>query len=113
MGPAAVACGFGMFFFGYTLENGSAAELCAFLQGLMMVGVLIGIFATLSYGLDAFRSQANEIFIMNMLFKVHHLSDPALSLISQGVQQLTAVPFRILYRTSCFMAFPIMPTLGS
>ena len=35
-----------------------------------MVGVLIGIFATLSYALDAFRKQSNEIFIMNMLFKV-------------------------------------------
>jgi len=36
----------------------------------MMVGVLIGIFATLSYGLDAFRTQSNEIFVMNMLMKV-------------------------------------------
>ena len=36
-----------------------------------MVGVLIGIFATLSYALDSFRKQSNEIFIMNMLFKVH------------------------------------------
>lgn len=35
-----------------------------------MFGVLIGIFSTLSYGLDSFRSQSNEIFIMNMLFKV-------------------------------------------
>lgn len=34
-----------------------------------MVGVLIGIWSTLSYGLDSFRSQANEIFVMNMLFK--------------------------------------------
>ena len=70
--PAGIACGFGMFFFGYTLENGSAAELCAFLQGVMMVGVLIGIFSTLSYGLDSFRSQSSEIFVMNMLFKVSH-----------------------------------------
>lgn len=36
----------------------------------MMVGVLIGIFATLAYALDAFRSQSNEMFIMNMVFKV-------------------------------------------
>lgn len=69
MAPSAVFCAFGMFFFGYTLQNGSAAELCAFLQGVMMVGVLIGIWSTLSYGLDSFRSQANEIFVMNMLFK--------------------------------------------
>jgi hypothetical protein len=70
MAPAGVFCAFGMFFFGYTLEKGSPAELCAFLQGVMMVGVLIGIYSTLSYGLDSFRSQSNEIFVMNMLFKV-------------------------------------------
>ncbi len=69
MFPTAIFCSFGMFFFGYTLAHGSAAELCAFLQGVMMVGVLIGIFATLSYGLDSFRGQSNEIFVMNMLFK--------------------------------------------
>jgi hypothetical protein len=69
MVPTAVACSFGMFFFGYTLAHGSPAALCAFLQGVMMVGVLIGIFSTLSYGLDSFRHQSNEIFVMNMLFK--------------------------------------------
>ena len=67
--PTAICCTFGMFFFGYTLEQGSAAILCSFLQGVMMVGVLIGIFSTLSYGLDSFRDQSNEIFIMNMVFK--------------------------------------------
>jgi len=71
MAPAGVACGIGMFLFGYTLAIGANAILCAFLQGVMMVGVLIGIFSTLSYGLDAFRSQSNEIFIMNMFFKVY------------------------------------------
>jgi hypothetical protein len=70
MGAASVACGIGMFLFGFTMSIGANAVLCAFLQGVMMVGVVIGIFATLSYGLDAFRSQSNEIFIMNMLFKV-------------------------------------------
>jgi hypothetical protein len=70
MAPTCVCCGFGMFFFGYTLDKGSPAALCAFLQGVMMVGVLMGIFSSLSYGLDAFRNQSNEIFIMNMLFKV-------------------------------------------
>lgn len=68
--PACIACGLGMFLFGYTMAIGAAAELCSFLQGVMMVGVLIGIFSTLSYGLDSFRSQSNEIFVMNMLFKV-------------------------------------------
>ncbi|KAJ4549035.1 hypothetical protein HRR77_003914 [Exophiala dermatitidis] len=67
--PACIACGLGIFLFGYTMSIGSPAELCAFLQGVMMFGVLIGIFSTLSYGLDSFRSQSNEIFVMNMLFK--------------------------------------------
>ena len=70
MSVGGVACGLGMFLFGYAMAVGANAILCAFLQGVMMVGVLIGIFATLSYGLDAFRNQSNEIFIMNMLFKV-------------------------------------------
>ncbi|TKA69878.1 hypothetical protein B0A55_08828 [Friedmanniomyces simplex] len=69
MSIGGVTSGIGMFLFGYTMAIGAAAELCAFLQGLMMFGVLIGIFATLSYGLDAFRTQSNEIFVMNMLFK--------------------------------------------
>lgn len=68
--PAGIACGIGMFLFGYTLSIGADAILCAFLQGVMMVGVLIGIFSTLSYGLDSFRNQSSEIFVMNMLFKV-------------------------------------------
>jgi hypothetical protein len=70
MSGATVFMGLGMFLFGYTMAIGANAILCAFLQGVMMVGVLIGIFATLAYGLDAFRSQSSEIFIMNMLFKV-------------------------------------------
>jgi hypothetical protein len=70
MAPAAVGCGLGMFLFGYTLDIGANAVLCAFLQGVMMVGVLIGINSTMSYGLDAFRSQSNEMFVMNMFFKV-------------------------------------------
>ena len=74
MVPACVCCGLGMFLFGYSLQIGASAYVCAFLQGLMMVGVLIGIFSTLSYGLDSFRSQSNEIFVMNMLFKVQLLN---------------------------------------
>lgn len=69
--PAAIFCGLGMFLFGYTLAIGSPAPLCAFLQGVMNVGILIGIFATLTYGLDSFRKQSNEIFVMNMFFKVN------------------------------------------
>jgi hypothetical protein len=70
MSGATVFMGIGMFLFGYEMAIGANAVLCAFLQGVMMFGVLIGIFATLAYGLDAFRNQSSEIFIMNMLFKV-------------------------------------------
>ena len=65
-----------MFLFGYTLQIGANAILCAFLQGVMMVGVLIGINSSMSYGLDAFRSQSNEMFVMNMFFKVCPFLDP-------------------------------------
>lgn len=70
MSVAMLMCGLGMFLFGYTMSIGAPAPICAFLQGVMMFGVLIGIFSTLSYALDAFRSQSNEMFVMNMLFKV-------------------------------------------
>lgn len=69
MAPAMLMCGIGMFLFGYTMEIGAAAEVCSFLQGVMMFGVLIGIFSTLSYALDAFRNQSSEMFVMNMVFK--------------------------------------------
>lgn len=72
MAPAMVMCGLGMFLFGYAMEIGAAAEVCSFLQGVMMVGVLVGIFSTLTYALDAFRSQSSEMFVMNMVFKVCH-----------------------------------------
>ncbi|KAG8625512.1 hypothetical protein KVT40_007263 [Elsinoe batatas] len=69
MGLAAFGCGIGMFLFGYTMSIGARAELCAFFQGVQMFGVLIGIWSTISYGLDAFRNLSSEMFIMNMLFK--------------------------------------------
>lgn len=77
MSLAMVTCGLGMFLFGYTMQVGAAAPLCAFMQGLMMFGVLIGIFSTLSYALDAFRSQSNEMFVMNMVFKVRIMGSRA------------------------------------
>ena len=75
MSLALVACAIGMFLFGYTMSVGSPSALCAFFQGVMMFGVLIGIFSTLSYALDSFRSQSNEMFVMNMFFKVCHPAD--------------------------------------
>ena len=70
MSLSGIACGVGMFLFGYTMQIGANAALCAFLQGVTNAGVSIGIFSALSYGLDAFRRQSSEIFIMNMVFKV-------------------------------------------
>ncbi len=68
--PCGIFGTIGMFLFGYTMANGKPAVLCAFFQGMQMFGVLIGVWSTTAYGLDAFRSQANEIFVMNMFFKV-------------------------------------------
>lgn len=120
MAVALVFCVIGMCLFGYTMSVGSPSALCAFFQGVMyvsswmrsisngtdvkcrMVGVLIGIFATLSYALDAFRSQSNEIFIMNMLFKVK-LDD------AEPSTHQADTPSR---RTSCSTVFQTLPTRG-
>jgi hypothetical protein len=99
MSLSAVACGVGMFLFGYAMAVGANAVLCAFLQGVMNVGVLIGIFATLSYGLDAFRKESNEIFIMNMFFKV---SSPVISTGCPG--PLAYKIYLLPHRTSCSTA---------
>jgi MFS family permease len=111
--PAGIACGIGMFLFGYTLEIGAAAEVCAFLQGVMMVGVLIGIFSTLSYGLDSFRSQSNEIFVMNMLFKVCLSQMVPTYLPSSLCPKLHIQLANLPIRTSCSTASPISRTIGS
>lgn len=115
MSVAMFTCGIGMFLFGYTMAIGAPAELCAFLQGVMMFGVLIGIFSTLSYALDAFRSQSNEMFIMNMLFKVCDQGDSQRPMshwlcmnLSTDVWEL----FRLL-RTSCFTACLALQMTGS
>ncbi|OQE13588.1 hypothetical protein PENSTE_c052G05494 [Penicillium steckii] len=94
MPVAGVASTVGMFLFGYTMSIGANAILCSFLQGLMMFGVVVGIFSTLSYALDAFKSQANEIFIMNMVFKARTQSNEILP------HSRWLIIFR---RTSCFM----------
>jgi hypothetical protein len=72
--PTAFFCGIGMFLYGYAMKIGASGVLCAFLQGVMQFGVVLGLASTTSYALDAFRDQSNEIFIMAMLFKVS-LSD--------------------------------------
>lgn len=86
MSLAFVTCAIGFFTFGYAMEAGKSAELCSFLWGIQMFGVIIGIWSCLSYGLDAFRNLSSEMFIMNMLFKVrwcslHLLLTPRLTLL--------------------------------
>ena len=36
-----------------------------------MFGVLIAGISSMAYALDSFRESSNELFIMNMFFKVH------------------------------------------
>jgi len=67
---AVICCGVGMFVYGYMLETQASAYLCSFFWGWMMVGVLIAGISSMSYALDSFRESSNELFIMNMFFKV-------------------------------------------
>ena len=69
MFPATVLCAIGMFCYGWFTQIGASAYVCAFFQGVMMCGVLLGTISSVSYALDAYRDSSNEIFIMNMLFK--------------------------------------------
>ena len=71
---AVIGCGVGMFVYGYMLETQASVYVCSFFWGFMMFGVLVGGISTMGYALDAFRESSNELFIMNMFFKVH-LSD--------------------------------------
>lgn len=102
--------GVGMFLFGHLMAVGAPAALCAFCQGLMMFGVLIAIFSSISYGLDAFRSISTETFIMNMLFKnfmfyaLSNFANPWV--ISNGPEQIMYV-FGGTTIFLCLLAFPV------
>lgn len=61
MSVSCVLCAIGMFSWGYAASIGANAILCAFLQGVMLCGVITGMFATLSYGLDAFRKYVLKV----------------------------------------------------
>ena len=73
MAFSGLGCGVGMFLFGHFLEIGANSILCAFFWGIMQFGVIIGVFSSFAYGLDSFRDSSNELFIMNMFFKVTQL----------------------------------------
>jgi hypothetical protein len=67
---ATVTCVPGFFAFGYVLSTGGDPYVISFCQGLLMFGVVIGIWSTISYSLDAYRKASSEIFVMIMTFKV-------------------------------------------
>lgn len=69
MAVCGLFCAVGMFCFGYVLEHGKPAPLCAFVTGLSAFGTLISMVTTYAYGLDGFRGRADQIFIMGMMFK--------------------------------------------
>ncbi|KAJ9608839.1 hypothetical protein H2200_006610 [Cladophialophora chaetospira] len=107
--PCGIFGTIGMFFFGYTMAHGSNAILCAFFQGMQMFGVLIGVWSTTAYGLDAFRSQANEIFIMNMLFKnfmFYALSNFANDWVAAKGPEEIMFTFGGITLAMCLMAIP-------
>jgi hypothetical protein len=67
-----------MFTDGHLLATGASAVLCAVVQAIMMFGIVVASFSMTSYALDSFRNLSNEIFIMNMLFKVDQTSSFAM-----------------------------------
>jgi len=71
MGLGAIGCGVGMFVYGHMLEIQASIYVCSFFWGWMMFGVLIAGISSMAYALDSFRESSNELFIMNMFFKVH------------------------------------------
>lgn len=66
----AIGCGVGMFVYGFMLQTQASIYVCSFFWGWMMFGVLVAGISSMSYALDSFRESSNELFIMNMLFKV-------------------------------------------
>jgi hypothetical protein len=70
MSLAAVGVGVGMFVYGHVLEQQRLVILCSFFWGWMMFGVVVRGISSMSYGLDAFRDISNELFVINIIFKV-------------------------------------------
>ena len=64
-----IFCAVGQFVYGYLRHQLAAPELSAFVNGILVFGVLVGITSVAQYALDAYRDLLNEIFIMTMTFK--------------------------------------------
>ena len=69
MGVGFVFSLLGPMIYGHLLQVQANAELCSFLHGVSMFGILVGSISTAEYALDAYREMSNEIFIAAMCFK--------------------------------------------
>jgi hypothetical protein len=67
--PGTITLVASMFGLGYGIAGGESVYLLSFLWGLQMFGIALITISTSAYALDAFRENANEIFIMAMVFK--------------------------------------------
>jgi hypothetical protein len=69
MVPGSIFTVAGLIGFGYCAADTVSVYLLAFVWGLTLFGITIAAISTSSYALDAYRDNANEIFIMAMMFK--------------------------------------------
>lgn len=67
--PASITTVAGLIGFGYAAANTVSVYLIAFVWGVALFGITIAAISTSSYALDGYRENANEIFIMAMMFK--------------------------------------------
>src|SRR5271170_488930 len=67
--PGTITLVASMFGLGYGIAAGESVYPLSFLWGLQMFGIALITISTSAYALDAFRENANEIFIMAMVFK--------------------------------------------
>jgi hypothetical protein len=67
--PGSIFTVAGLIGFGACAADTVSVYLLAFVWGLTLFGITIAAISTSSYALDAYRENANEIFIMAMMFK--------------------------------------------
>jgi len=67
--PGSICTIAGLIGFGYAAADTVSVYLLSFVWGVTLFGITIAAISTSSYALDAFRDNANEIFIMAMMFK--------------------------------------------
>jgi len=69
MAVALVISMIGVMIYGHLLQEQANAELCSFLHGISVFGLLVGTISACEYALDAYRDASNEIFVAAMAFK--------------------------------------------